>query len=219
MCTSEPPSVPQMGKVYNTMTEKGVTGEILQHNLLGLGRISDLSEAAVLGIIPPRVELRKFLGLNPFLPESIVLTVDYSTGLEAMIAAGRYDRTGNRIIAEQFPISGTGIVKFEAELVYPNCFISSDDVEARIGALDATNPWVSGNIEHVLAFGELFPEEQRKYPIVGLGSVAMVDGRRRMPCLGGNGSERYLGFSWGDSVWNADCRFLAVRKVSVPSGS
>lgn len=50
--------------------------------------------------------------------------------------------------------------------------------------------------------------------VVALGSVAMVGGGRRVPCLSRGGSERYLNLDWRGSAWPRDCRFLAVRSVS-----
>jgi len=149
------------------------------------------------------------------LPESIILEINYDEDLEAMIAAGNYNYRISDITAKRFPISGKGIVKFEAKLVHPNRDISSDNAEAQIKATDVTNPWEPGRIEHVLAFGKQFPEEQRKYhPIVGLGSVAEVRGDRRVPYLDRLVSERYLNLNWRDRGWYALCRFLAVRKIS-----
>ena len=69
-------------------------------------------------------------------------------------------------------------------------------------------------IEHLLAFGEEYSEEQRKFPVIGLGSVAGVGGDRGVPYLSRSGSERSLDLSWFDGDWGGGCRFLAVRKVS-----
>jgi len=51
--------------------------------------------------------------------------------------------------------------------------------------------------------------------VVALGSVAKVDGGRRVPYLGGDDSERYLNLRWFVSDWVAHCRFLAVRNSSL----
>ena len=34
--------------------------------------------------------------------------------------------------------------------------------------------WLPGQAEHTLASGAVFPEEQRQFPIIGLGSVAQA---------------------------------------------
>ncbi len=66
--------------------------------------------------------------------------------------------------------------------------------------------------EELIAFGDAYPKEQRKFPIVALGSGAGVDGDRRVACLwdGGNGRGLRL-VSVGDG-WSVLCRVLAVRK-------
>lgn len=50
--------------------------------------------------------------------------------------------------------------------------------------------------------------------VVGLGSVAEVDGDRGVPYLGGDVSERFLGlYDWG-GAWSSRGRFLGVRNGS-----
>lgn len=66
--------------------------------------------------------------------------------------------------------------------------------------------------EELLGFAEKYPDEQRKYPIVALGSETNVSGGRFVACLWGVGLGRLFSLDWIDRVWLADCRFLAVRK-------
>jgi len=139
------------------------------------------------------------------------LAVDYGKLLAEMIAAGRYDWKNSDITARRFPIEGKGVVEFEARYFHPDYTISSDDAIATMNA-----GWEPAKIEHILALGATFPDEQRKFPIVGLGSVAEVDGSRVVPCLSKDGSRRGPGLSWWGLDWDSDCRFLAVRKVSAP---
>lgn len=153
--------------------------------------------------------------LETLVPDIFQLTVDYSQSLEQMIAAGRYDWKNSDITAKRFPITGKGAMEFEARYFHFNRDISSENAIKEIEAADTANPWSAAKIEHVLSHGKTFPEEQRKFPIIGLGSVAEVDGRRRVPYLDGGDSGRGLRLRWFDVVWSPVCRFLAVRKVSV----
>lgn len=66
--------------------------------------------------------------------------------------------------------------------------------------------------EELLGFAEKYPDEQRKFPIVALGSEAYVDGRRTLACLWHGGDERFLHLCWLDGDWFGNYRFLAVRK-------
>ena len=138
------------------------------------------------------------------------LTVDCGKSLEQMIAAGHYDWKNSDITPKRFPIKGNGVVECEARYFHFNRNIFS---EKAIEAMKEAG-WESAQIEHVLSLGATFPEEQRKFPIIGLGSVALVGGDRRVPCLSGDGSGRSLGLYWFVHVWGAYFRFLAVRKVS-----
>lgn len=67
--------------------------------------------------------------------------------------------------------------------------------------------------EEALAFAKKNPDEQRKFPIVALGSVwRHPSGSRLVAYLGGSGAGRYLNLDWTEFDWSELCRFLAVRK-------
>lgn len=66
--------------------------------------------------------------------------------------------------------------------------------------------------EELLGFAEKYPDEQRKYPIVALGSEALVHGLRYVACLWNNGDGRHLYLYWIVCAWVDRYRFLAVRK-------
>ena len=151
--------------------------------------------------------------------EQIVLSVDYGQSLEQMIAEGNYDWKNSDITAKRFPVVGNGIEQFEAKIFHFDRNTASQDNVDAIKADDPANPWEPGKIEHLLAFGAKYPEEQRKYPVIALGSVAKVDGLRRVPCLGVRGRERDLGLGWWNDGWLGRCRFLAVRPVKIPGSS
>jgi len=153
------------------------------------------------------------------MPEQLVLSVDYGRSLEQMIAAGQYDWTNSDITAKRFPVQGVGIVQYEAKLFHFDRSTASQDNVDAIKADDPANPWEPGKIEHLLSFGEKYPEEQRKYPIVALGSVASVYGFRFVPCLGRSVAERGLRLDWWYYDWDGRCRFLAVRPVKNPGSS
>jgi hypothetical protein len=144
------------------------------------------------------------------LADQVLLTVDYGLNFKAMIAAGRFDWTTPDITAKRFPITGTDIMQAEAKLFHFDRYLSSEDAVAAIKAEDPENPWEPAKIEYLLSFGTSNPDEQRRYPIVALGSVARVRG---VPCLRGGGGERSLRLYW----WDVGYRFLAVRNRS--SGS
>lgn len=66
--------------------------------------------------------------------------------------------------------------------------------------------------EELLGFAEKYPDEQRKYPIVALGSEAHMSGDRHVAYLWRDGDGRDLRLRWIGDGWRGNYRFLAVRK-------
>ena len=186
--------------------------------VLGSGLVADIFHADAQ--LANRLAVRRALALGalPSTPGSHI--VDYDMNLEAMIAAGNYDWKNDDINAKRFPIVGKGKVEFEDTIFHFDRDISSEDAVKEIIAADTKNPWEPGKIENILAYGAKNPEEQRKFPIVGLGSVGKVRGNRCVPDLYGGDSGRSLYRAWWGRDWHADFRFLGVRKkVSQASAS
>lgn len=68
-------------------------------------------------------------------------------------------------------------------------------------------------IEHLLAFGEKYPDIQREFPAVALGSRWQSSGGDwRVPYLDRDGSKRYLYLHWVDYDFRPVCCFLASSK-------
>lgn len=192
----------QLGSLATLIEAKGKDHQGLQA-LLTNGALADLIEADPTQI--DREALRKALGLTPL---DLQFFVDYGMTLEQMIAAGNYDWKNDDITAKRFPLSGTGKVAFEPKLFHFDRDISSENAIKEMEK-DGFRP---AKIEELLAYGAILPEEQRKYPIVALGSVAKIGGIRHVACLGRNGSRRRLSLSWFGLDWDGDYRFLGVRK-------
>ncbi len=139
--------------------------------------------------------------------------VGYGQTLQQMIANGKYDYANSDITSGNFPITapptGGGKQEVVVELVHFGRDMASDAVlkefEAR-GLRAATLP-------ELLAFGATYPEKQREFPVVALGSVWQNRyGCRSVPYLIGSGSGRGLGLYWDDFRWRVRYRFAAVRK-------
>lgn len=139
-----------------------------------------------------------------------LVTVDYEQSLKEMIKAGNYDWVNSDITADHFPDRGEG--KMECSLVLV-CFDRSMTSDSVLKELEARS-LQPGNIRELLAFAASYPEKQREFPIIALGSIwTALDGIRRVPYLGGYVSEeRDLSVVWFDYDWHANCRFLARRK-------
>ena len=101
-----------------------------------------------------------------------IIAVDYSKSLQNMVADGSYDWVNPAITPKGFPITAVGIVQFETKVFHFNRYISSEDAVEAITADDRRNFWEPAKIEGLLAYGVKNPNEQRQYPIVGLGFFA-----------------------------------------------
>lgn len=139
---------------------------------------------------------------------SYPLTVYYSKTIEQMVAAGRYDCKNTDITSRNYPHNKTGVETPIIEVVHFNKSLDSDAVVAELDKM-GLRPATAAEL---LALGEQLPYLQRQWWIVGLGSVAIVDGDRCVPCLGTDGFLRRLDLFRWDFRWDAIYRFAAVRK-------
>lgn len=135
------------------------------------------------------------------------ITVNYTQSLDQMIAAGKYGDMSEYITSEHFPITGTGTVETELILLHFDRYIGSDDAVKELAAMGLE----PARLEHATVFGAKYPDVQREYPIVFLGSVwADADGHRRVPCLSYWSAERGLDLDWWSDGWGRRYRFAAV---------
>jgi len=149
----------------------------------------------------PKMEVYKVYGVM----------VDYNLSLAEMIKAGQYELINDDITGENFPIRGTGQQEVELMLVHLNRIVTTREVLEYLNS-QGLEP---AKIEHLLAFGAVYPDAQREFPIVALGSSFVADGGSRYyPYLRSDGHERRLNLSWDDADdhWGGSCRFLALRK-------
>jgi len=158
------------------------------------------------GFTKPRGVFRNLLDLDP--PETKIV-VDYRQSLKQMVAAGHYDWKNDNIIAKQFPIIGEGELELTAELIHFHRTIeSSDGIKRELKKMGLR----AGSIEELLAFGATFPDTQRQFPIIALGSVTKLDGLRFVAYLSNRDLGRKLDLQLYDNSWGDLCRFLAFPK-------
>lgn len=138
------------------------------------------------------------------------LIVDYERSAENAVMAGRYDWSDLDIISRNFPITRRGKSKVAVELIHFNRYISTDEALRELDRMG----YRPAELNELLAFGEKYPDVQRGFPVIALGSVWLSpDGSRCVSCLDdGSGSARSLDLSWVEGDWSDLCRFAAVRK-------
>ncbi len=136
--------------------------------------------------------------------------IDYGLTVVQMVALGNYGWANPDITTENFPHdSRLGEVEVTAEVIHFGKCMSTDAVLAELDSRRLR----PATMAELLAFGAAFPEEQRNFPIVALGSVwTNPDGRRVVGGLGMEGSRRDLDFYCVGGDWNGNYRFLAVCK-------
>jgi hypothetical protein len=141
--------------------------------------------------------------------EVFKVVVDYSQTLADMIAAGKYDWVNSDITQEHFPVKGEGKVESELVLVHLNRTASTEEVLKELdnrGLQPAT-------IAELLAFGAKYPDKQKEFPIIALGSVWQPPhGHRLVAYLHEHASDRHLYLFWYERGWPGSSRFLASRK-------
>ena len=154
------------------------------------------------------------------------IAVDYTRTLAAMIAAGEYDYINLDVTKAHFSIQRPSANKVasdggpyrksvnqnkntEVVLVHLTRVASEDEALFHMDKLGLR----PARIEELLAFGEKYPDLQRQFPIVALGSRWRGSGGRWcVVCLRRCGSGRGLRLYWFHHGFVPFCRFLASRK-------
>lgn len=194
----------QAGKILEIIGQKETSCEQLQE-ILTSGLLADLLDANVDGI--DRNAFRKFVGLKPLNAYSLIINYDLS--VEKAIKAGKYDWVNSDITSDHFPSMETGEKEVSIELIYFGRDMGTDDVLRELDKMSLR----PANLKELLALGEKFPDIQREFPIIALGSVWRDRyGYRGCAFLLRGGSMRSLSLDWLLVRWREFCRFAAVRK-------
>ncbi|MCB9802925.1 hypothetical protein H6761_02825 [Candidatus Nomurabacteria bacterium] len=120
---------------------------------------------------------------------------------------GNYDWSNSDINDRNFQADE----RHQCEIIFKH-FDKSMSTDAVLKALDAEG-LRPATMSELLALGIEYPELQRQFPIVALGSVwQSLSGHRYVGYLNGLVSGRGLFLSWVGSGWLGYCRFAAVRK-------
>lgn len=137
------------------------------------------------------------------------LSVNYDLPLTEAIDAGNYAGVNSSITSQNFPPTKHGKTDLEIILVRYDRRMTSEEV---LSALDKEG-LRPVELPEFLAFGAEYPELQRQFSIVGLGSVWKDrKGYRNVPCLYEASEARYLDLHWWDDGWYSFSRFAAIRK-------
>ncbi len=194
----------QAAKILGLVEQKETSCDQLQR-LLGSGLLSDLLEANVDTV--DRDAFRRLVGLKPL--NIFTVTVNYDLNVEDAVKAGKYNWTNSDVTSKNFPSKRKGAAELEIILVHFNRDMGSDDVLRELDK-QGLRP---AELPEGLVFGGKYPDIQREFPVIILGSVWRYPiGSRYCACLSRHGSKRNLDLLWLVYRWNGHCRFAAVRK-------
>lgn len=145
-----------------------------------------------------------------------VVPVNYNLAYEAQIEEATFDWVTDydrKLIRKNptehlYPVP-TGTIEQRITLVHLNRKAKRPEIIAEMDTLNV-RPVLSPEF---LALTKAHPDLQRKFPLVGLGSVWVDSDRRRVVLFAcGSSDGRSLDLDWGDGVWDEYCRFPAVCK-------
>ena len=134
-------------------------------------------------------------------------TVPAGVAFEERVARGHYGWRNDKLTEEAFPVTQDQFGDLELKLFHFNRSLSSDQAIQEIRD-SGYKPAETGDL---LAFGEAFPDVQRRHPVIGLGRVVDIDGSLSVPALWFDGDRRTLDLIWFDGDWHRNYRFLGVR--------
>lgn len=145
--------------------------------------------------------------------DAYLISVNYELSIEEAARLGGYNFINRDITSENFPTKPDGMIEKKSitvELVHFNREISTDDALHELDKMGMR----PAELRELLAFGQTYPDIQRKFPVIALGSFWQYRHSRYFPFLFSGGSERDLrmGEEYKDEGWGNLCRFAAVRK-------
>jgi len=147
----------------------------------------------------------KFDGVASAFP----VVVNYDQSVEVAVKAGKYGWSNSDITTKHFPSQRKGTAEIEIILVHFNRAIESDEAVRELDK-QGLRP---AELPELLAFGAKYPDVQREFPVIALGSVWQDPaGNRHCASLRGDSGKRYLHLFWFDFRWIGRCRFAALRK-------
>lgn len=200
----------QIKKVLETARQKGMTSDRFQE-LLKSGILADLFDSNARF---DREAVRKALKLIGNAPNILTLTVNYDLTLEQMVARGDYSHVDSAI--NGLEVRGRrGMHQYEAQLLHFKRRTFTKVIRSEMEALDKERPWEPAKIEHLLAFGDQYPEEQCKFNILAL---AVKPGLGFWPKLSsfvlrGETARSIKAHSMSSSTMPTNVRYLVIRHL------
>lgn len=141
----------------------------------------------------------------------VFVSVECSRPLDEMIKAGKYDWVSKEITHDHFQVNGNGqSYSTSLALFHFNRYTTSDEVIEEM----KEESYCPATIEELLAYGEVRPTAQLKYPIAALGSIWVnLCGYPSVPFLWGTCRKRNFLLSLFGSRGGKDERCLGLNSL------
>lgn len=134
--------------------------------------------------------------------------IDYSRSIANYVVLGKYDSVDKQITDDNFPSTETGKVMRKLILLHFNRDLSSKQAIPKIIKAGCR----SACMKELLTFGERYPQVQKDFPIVALGSVAQLGSDKFVGCLYSHEGDRRASLRYDAGSWGDHFRYLAVRE-------
>lgn len=144
----------------------------------------------------------------------IIVPADHQHTVPSLLKSGKYDWASPDIKRFRMPRSTTTKVRLIPLDLGHGRFVSNTVAKAELkrrGLRPAT-------IDELLRFGAQYPDEQRKYPIAELGSVACIHGFSCIAFLAVSRSQRIAGVLAWEDEWSNAMHFLATACDDLQTG-
>lgn len=145
--------------------------------------------------------------LHPVYP----VTVNYDLSVEEAVALGKYDHVfPNEVSSKHFKTERNGIAELKITLVCIEENLMTKEIPEKLDQLG----YRPAELHELLAFGAKYPDVQRRFPIVALGSIWQESPiiHRSIPWICRDGDGRALGLCSLQAYWCGRNHFAAVHK-------
>ncbi|EKE20395.1 MAG: hypothetical protein ACD_8C00006G0007 [uncultured bacterium] len=193
--------------LLEALLEKGISAEKIHEFVTSSGKVSiakivDALAGDINGVVDVPVET---VGAE----NAYAVSVDYNMSVEEAVKLGSYDWSNSDVTTKNFPTKLSGKTDVEIKLFHFDRNISSENA---IMEMDKTG-YRPAETHELLALGAKYPDLQREFSIIALGSVwRHLDGSRYVAYLRRRDSRRKLHLRNFGIDWLGRCRFAAVRK-------
>lgn len=146
---------------------------------------------------------------------SVWVDVDFTKSKRELINAGKYGYVDSRLMHGEFPVKGSGTGRIQILIVNFGRPMTSAEILNELEEMKLRPI----NFRELLAIGKQYPNLQRNFPIVALGSAIWKDAAGAEYCgiLSKFQKERWIGVSYLNEnkyYWKSECCFGAISLLS-----